>query len=733
MLGSRPDYHDGVTFPLIHGLIEGVRFGFVLISGMCLVSRLVGQECPAVARLQPVGSLSGTLDTANCLLTDGSVYAAYRLDLPVRGKLGIDLSGTSSDLLITLRDESGAHLEGGTAIRRQVEAGSYRLLVNGKGPGQAGGYKVVTSFTAESATLCANFANLGKRQTVSGLLGSYGCLAPDGTPYDAYTVTTNGSGTVTVTATSPDFTPAVTLRDSDGRSLATSVDGMLIAPVLGDSQYFVVVDSSDKAGAYTLATSFENAPDDTCRTRRAFAESDTDVGTINAESCYETIPGSGDQLYYNDYNLTLAAAGAVTLSVTTGDFTPTLYLLDEAGNTLALDFVGGGYDFDGKATSHLRVQLPAGNYVAQVYSDVASGGTYRLQYGYTAERLPVCKPIAVTPGDAQNGAISSASCRTSLGLGDLYTFTLAAAGTLELDLGSPDFTGVLAIRDQKDNLIVRSDEIDSVTTAHISADLAAGVYTVVAAASSFSGKYRLTSKFTAHDVPACTYTQALDLNGGYIQRLNLGGCKAANGQPVDYYGFTLSADSLVLAVMTSSEVDGFLTLYDSAGNVVRTDDNSYGGIDPLIVQYLPAGTYKLAVRGALAASGGLYEVDLRTVPGPRPPLCGSRGTLELGGSVSGNITYTGCQYTDKTFADVYQMTLTSDAAVDLRLNAVEFDAYLIVLDAKGNLVEDDDNGGGGSNARITQSLPAGTYYVVAKPLGDYLAHGAYTLTAKTVE
>jgi serine protease Do len=256
---------------------------------------------------------------------------------------------------------------------------------------------------------------------------------------------------------------------------------------------------------------------------------------------------------------------------------------------------------------------------------------------------------------------------------------------------------------------------------------------VVAAAQSFAGNYRLNSKFTAHDLPACTYSQALDLNGGYIQKLNLGSCKAANGQPVDYYGFTLSADSLVLAVVTSSDVDGFLTLYDASGNIVRTDDNNYGGMDPLIVQYLPAGAYKLAVRDARAVTGGLYQVDLRTVPGPRPPLCTSRATLPLGGSVSGNITYTGCQYTDQTFADLYQMTLAAEATVDIRLNATEFDPYLIVLDAKGNVVEDDDDGGGNTNSRITRAFPAGTYYVVTKPFGDYVAHGAYTLSAKTVE
>jgi hypothetical protein len=709
--------------------MKSVRFGFIVVLGIGVVSRLIAQDCPAVARIQPAGSLSGTLDAASCLLTDGSAYAAYRLDLPVRGKIAIELTGTSNDLLITLRDDSGARLDSGAAIRRQIEAGSYRLLVvNGRGPGQVGGYKVNTSFTAETATLCANFANIGRRQTVTGLLGSYGCLAPDGTPYDAYSLTTAGSGTLTVTAAAQDFAPSVTLRGSDGRALAASIDGTLTAPMIGDSQYFVVVASADKAAAYSLTTSFENASDETCGTRKSFTNSDTDVATINADSCYTTIPGSGDQLYYNYYNLTLASGGVVTLSLTTGDFTPTLYLLDEAGNTLAVDSVGGGYDSAGKATSHLRVQLPAGNYVAQVYSDVPSGGAYQFQYGYKAESLPLCAPVAVTPGDAKNGAISAASCRTALGLADLYTFTLPGAGTLELDLGSPDFAGILAIRDQKDNLIVRSDAIEGVTTAHISADLPAGVYTVVAAANSFAGSYRLTSKFTAHDIPACTFTQALELNGGYIQRLNLGGCKAANGQPVDYYGFTLSVDSLVLAVMTAREVDGFLTLYDSSGSVVRTDDNSYGGINPLIVQYLPAGTYKLAARGAAAESGGLYEVDLRTVPGARPPLCASRGTLVLDGSVSGNITYTGCEYPDKTFADLYQMTLTADATVDLRLSAADFDPYLIVLDAKGNLVDEDPTDG-----RITHAFPAGTYYVVAKPFGDYLANGAYTLTAKTVE
>jgi hypothetical protein len=301
---------------------------------------------------------------------------------------------------------------------------------------------------------------------------------------------------------------------------------------------------------------------------------------------------------------------------------------------------------------------------------------------------------------------------------------------VDLDIGSGAFDTILAIRDSKDNLIVRDDEVDGLGVAHITADLPAGVYTVAGAAASGAGNYQLAAKFTAHDIPDCTFAQSLDLNGGFIQRLGPRSCIGANGQPVDYYTFTLAEDALVLAVMTSSEVDGYLTLYDARGNLVRNDDNTYGSGDPLIVQYLPAGTYKLAARDASATVGGLYQVDLRTVTGPRPPFCTPKSTVTAGATVTGVITYTGCQYTDNSFADLYQMNLTADAAIDLRLNSSEFDAYLVLLDSKGAVVDEDNDSGGNTNSRIARNLPAGTYFMVVKPFGDYTSHGAYTLITK---
>jgi len=84
-------------------------------------------------------------------------------------------------------------------------------------------------------------------------------------------------------------------------------------------------------------------------------------------------------------------------------------------------------------------------------------------------------------------------------------------------------------------------------------------------------------------------------------------------------------------------------------------------------------------------------------------------------------------YPDDTFADLYQIVLTDITALDLRLDSAAFDAYLVVLDSKGNVVDEDDNSDGGTNARITDTFDPGTYYVVAKPFSSYTSSGAYML------
>ena len=94
-----------------------------LWMGVCLGS-LAAQDCPPVARVLPNGTLAGALDAASCQLGDRTPYCAYRLDLPVRGQIKIELSGNTGDFSLTLRDASGIRLDSGTGLLRPIEAGS---------------------------------------------------------------------------------------------------------------------------------------------------------------------------------------------------------------------------------------------------------------------------------------------------------------------------------------------------------------------------------------------------------------------------------------------------------------------------------------------------------------------------------------------------------------------------------------------------------------------------------
>src|SRR6185295_10875876 len=98
-----------------------------LILLLCLGLR--AQTC-VPTRILPIDQASGALDDSSCLLSDGTAYAAYRLDLSTRGKIQIDITGGPQ---LILQNSSGVKVDSGGGINRGVEAGSYTIIVNGRG------------------------------------------------------------------------------------------------------------------------------------------------------------------------------------------------------------------------------------------------------------------------------------------------------------------------------------------------------------------------------------------------------------------------------------------------------------------------------------------------------------------------------------------------------------------------------------------------------------------------
>ena len=96
-----------------------------------------------------------------------------------------------------------------------------------------------------------------------------------------------------------------------------------------------------------------------------------------------------------------------------------------------------------------------------------------------------------------------------------------------------------------------------------------------------------------------------DPNGGFRQAQELGFGKTVRGtisepNDVDVFRFTGQKDERIVATVTAarqgSSLDGILTLYNSAGQILATSDDSEAGPDPVLNARLPAaGTYFLSL------------------------------------------------------------------------------------------------------------------------------------------
>ncbi|HZT31977.1 MAG TPA: PPC domain-containing protein [Bryobacteraceae bacterium] len=702
-----------------------------LLAALVLLPALCAQTCAPAARLQPVDSVSGTIDVTSCELSDGSSYAEYSLTLSTRGQ--IQLEGASNDFPLTLilRDESGHKIDSGTSIRRPLERGRYSVRVDAGASGQTGAFTLKSNFTLEPGTLCRDFPSIGLNQALTGNLSSGGCLLPDGSPFDGYTVTTYGPGTLQIALQADGFDAYLILRSADGHLLASGDAGgagntaQISYALLGNQMYTIAASSGDGGtGGYHLTLSFASASGDPCQPVKSLNPGDQDQGTVTSKGCLYTDPASGQQVPFNWYSIQVAAAGLADLRLSSQAFDPVLWLIDPSGNVIAADAETGG-----KGLSVIRQQLVAGTYTVLAFSTQTTGGAYSLQYSLFPGPPASCPVLQIQPGTAVTGKLDvTSTCRTATGIADVYRFTTSSAGTLSIAMTSGDFYPYLELWDEKDNRVVADAGAYYGAGSSIQADLPAGTYAIVAGTIGGQGGYNLGYQLTGHALAACGAPATLQ-PPGYIGLLGgAASCPGPNGQPVDWYQFTTDADATIAAVMTSQNLDSFLALQDSQGNLLRWDDNSYGQQDAMLVQFLPAGTYRISARAAENSGGGLYELDLRVASGPRPAGCGPLRSVAPGDSVTAQLSYTSCQYPDDTFADLYQLTLAASTTLQIDMTSTDFDAYLQILDAKGNILFEDDNGGGTSNARISRTLDAGTYFVVAKPYADYASQGNYALT-----
>lgn len=254
---------------------------------------------------------------------------------------------------------------------------------------------------------------------------------PDNSKIDEYTFNGNFQQQVTITLTSSAFDTVLYLLDSNNNIIAFNDD-----IDLNDSNSRISLFTLPATGTYSiLANSFRPFPEEqgaytltltggaTCTTS-AIAYGDTKSGTLNTSDCTNFIDEDGTPVELYTFSGTAGQQIAITMTATTGNLDPYLYLLTPDGELLADDDNGGGGSIARIPAGAGFGRLPAtGTYTIVVNTRLTSqSGNYTLTLTRAATD---CPSTQLTVGTAANGALTNGDCRLPEdgSFVDAYTFT----------------------------------------------------------------------------------------------------------------------------------------------------------------------------------------------------------------------------------------------------------------------------------------------------------------------
>jgi hypothetical protein len=168
--------------------------------------------------------------------------------------------------------------------------------------------------------------------------------------------------------------------------------------------------------------------------------------------------------------------------------------------------------------------------------------------------------------------------------------------------------------------------------------------------------------------------------------------------------------------------DTVIDLYDAAGNIVASDDDSGGNTDSRAELTLDPGTYCLALRSfdgspltGLVRVGRPEHPPLTEGLGPTPVA--TRGTCDP--SAATPITLGAPLSAPVETTPYYSFTLDQPTALSLTAENQNADPVLTLYDAQGDwLAENDDFEGLNSRIDMAEPLPAGQYCLAVDALGD---------------
>ena len=258
----------------------------------------------------------------------------------------------------------------------------------------------------------------------------------------------------------------------------------------------------------------------------------------------------------------------------------------------------------------------------------------------------------------------------------VYAFTPDSSGMWDIftsdNINSDPY---LTLLDQDGNEIASDDESADNGNAIITVPLDAGTPYILIV--SFYGGNNC--KLNVNTSTAGASLAELPADGGVV----------TVNKPTDF-SFSPDKDGIwVLHTADNGDSDPSLTLYEADGTVIADDDDGMGDMNAELVVYLFAGVrYNVRAEFYNDVSGS-YSIVIKP-----PAMIPDDG---------GNIAVTAAQG--------FLFTPGKSGSWEFRTsNNGNFDPFITVYDADGNIIGDDDESGGDMNALLTVNLKAGETY-----------------------
>jgi serine protease Do len=344
-------------------------------------------------------------------------------------------------------------------------------------------------------------------------------------------------------------------------------------------------------------------------------------------------------------------------------------------------------------------------------------------------------------GATVNGTLTASDCREPGGtaaFADYYEVVLQSAGPISITLrptAGPD--EVVAVLLRPDETQVDFAFAQQGETASVGGDLPAGTYYLFVAAleSTQLISYALSSSFTLPPAFGCATVTPYTIGATVTGALSQSDCLAPESELfADVFRFAQNAPGPVAISVepAAGTVIAGLLILSGAGEEVMSAEYGLPGSPAIVGGNLPAGNYLVAVIGSeVGQTGGYTITSSRTLPPPPPPFlgCTTSQPYTLGGNVAGSLATSDCLVDNGYYMDRYDFTLTEARSVTIDLASGQFDTFLLLFDAAGQVIAANDDAFGGTfDSRVTINLAPGSYAIGATSFFGRTT-GAYSLSS----